>query len=92
MDKLFDIGQEFKVASSRVEMGVAHSGNVIKSCAIYKLWGDSIANSFVCSFDDATTQIEDEYLIDQLRSFLSGGALELSELYQALTFHNGTMG
>ncbi|OIT35732.1 hypothetical protein A4A49_03292 [Nicotiana attenuata] len=56
------------------------------SCAMYKLRGEPIANSFVCSVDDATTQIEEQYLIDQLRSFLSGRALELSELYHALTF------
>ncbi|OIT33604.1 hypothetical protein A4A49_06125 [Nicotiana attenuata] len=85
VDKWFDTGHEFKVASGRVEIGVEHNGRVINS-TIYKLWGESIANLFVCSFDDATTQIEEQYLIDQLRSFYSGRALELSELYQALTF------
>lgn len=53
---------------------------------MYKLRGEPIANPFVCYVDDATTQIEEQYLIDQMRSFLSRKALELSELYHALTF------
>ncbi|OIS97967.1 hypothetical protein A4A49_62496, partial [Nicotiana attenuata] len=86
VDKWFDTRKVFKVALGRVDMIVAHNGNCIKSCAMYKLLGESIADSFMCSFDDATTQIEEQYIIDQLRSFSSGRALELSALHHALTF------
>ncbi|OIT35541.1 hypothetical protein A4A49_10504 [Nicotiana attenuata] len=84
VDKWLDTGQVFKVASGRVDMSVEHNDNSIL-CAMYKLLGESISNSYMCSFNDATTQIEEQDIIDQLRSFLSGRDLEQSVLHHALT-------
>ncbi|OIT33808.1 hypothetical protein A4A49_28310 [Nicotiana attenuata] len=78
--------QVFKVALGRVDMSVADNGNSIKSCAMYTLLGESLENSFMCSVADATTPIEEQYIIDQLSSFLSGRTLQLSVLHHALTF------
>ncbi|OIT01164.1 hypothetical protein A4A49_18583 [Nicotiana attenuata] len=86
VDKSFDTGQVFKVALGRVDMHVEHNGNFIKSYALCTLPGESIANSFLCSFADATAQIEEQYIVDLVRSFSSGRALELGALYHALTF------
>ncbi|OIT07320.1 hypothetical protein A4A49_00152 [Nicotiana attenuata] len=86
VDKWFDTGKVFKVSLGRVDMHVEHNGNFIKSCALCKLLGESIANLFICSFDDATGQIEEQYIVDLLRSFSSGRALQLGALLHALTF------
>ncbi|OIT37926.1 hypothetical protein A4A49_22275 [Nicotiana attenuata] len=86
VDKGFDNGWVFKVASGTIDMSVEHNGNSINSCAMFKLLGEFIANSFMCSVNDTTIQIEEQYIINQLWSFSSGRALELSVLHHALTF------
>ncbi|OIT35990.1 hypothetical protein A4A49_61238, partial [Nicotiana attenuata] len=64
-----------------VARGVECSCNFRNSHASYKLLSESIALSFLCSFDGAPTHIEEQYIIDQFRHLQSGKALELSMLY-----------
>ncbi|OIT03990.1 hypothetical protein A4A49_06743 [Nicotiana attenuata] len=55
-----------------VETGVECSCNFQNSCTLYKLLGDSIAHSFLYSFDGAPTHLEEQSIITQLRNFRSG--------------------
>ncbi|OIT03900.1 hypothetical protein A4A49_16632 [Nicotiana attenuata] len=55
-----------------VEMGVECSCNFRNSCTSYKLLGESIAHSFLYSFDGAPTYLEEQYMRTQLRYFRSG--------------------
>ncbi|OIT03831.1 pentatricopeptide repeat-containing protein [Nicotiana attenuata] len=50
----------------RVEMSVEYSCDFRNSCASYELPGESIAHSFMYSFDGVPTHLEAHYMITQL--------------------------
>ncbi|OIT20252.1 hypothetical protein A4A49_39873 [Nicotiana attenuata] len=64
-----------------VPRGVECHCNFRNTHVSYKLLSESIALSFMCSFDGAPTHSEEQYIIDQFRHLQSGKALELNMLY-----------